>query len=73
MVLASYLICLVVCIYIFELILPQLVMFGWNTRVRTQQINFKNMTGHLIWVVTETDYWYCVIKSESGRSNVFGF
>ena len=22
----------------------------------------KNMTGHLIWVVTETDYWYCVIK-----------
>ena len=26
----------VVCIYIFELILPQLVMFGWNTRVQTQ-------------------------------------
>ena len=36
-------------------------------------INFKNMTGHLIWVVTETDYWYCVIKSERGRSSVFGF
>ena len=25
------------------------------------KINFKSMTGHLIWVATETD-WYCVIK-----------
>ena len=64
-----------VYLYFFELILPQLVIghIPLEYSCPDAVFNLKNMTGHLIWVVTETDYWYCVIKSERGRSNVFGF